>query len=74
MGSFFNMKVVTGVSYEKLSEYKNSGFQLIGGALGDNTIDYRSADMKKPTIIIVGNEANGCVNALKFRFWGKPNR
>ena len=59
MGSFFNMKVVTGVSYEKLSEYKNSGFQLIGGALGDNTIDYRSADMKKPTIIIVGNEANG---------------
>ena len=23
------------------------------------TIDYRSADMKKPTIIIVGNEANG---------------
>ena len=59
MGSFFNMRVVTGVSYEKLSEYKNSGFQLIGGALGDNTIDYRSADMKKPTIIIVGNEANG---------------
>ena len=59
MGSFFNMRVVTGVSYEKLSEYKNSGFQLIGGALSDNTIDYRSADMKKPTIIIVGNEANG---------------
>ena len=59
MGSFFNMRVVTGVSYEKLSEYKNSGFQLIGGALGDNTIDYRSTDMKKPTIIIVGNEANG---------------
>ena len=59
MGSFFNMRVVTGVSYEKLSEYKNSGFQLIGGALGDNTIDYRSANMKKPTIIIVGNEANG---------------
>ena len=53
------MRVVTGVSYEKLSEYKNSGFQLIGGALGDNTIDYRSANMKKPTIIIVGNEANG---------------
>ena len=40
MGSFFNMRVVTGVSC-------------------DNTIDYRSADMKKPTIIIVGNEANG---------------
>ena len=38
---------------------KTAVFQLIGGALGDNTIDYRSADMKKPTIIIVGNEANG---------------
>lgn len=81
MGSFFNMRVVTGVSYEKLSEYKNSGFQLIGGALGDNTIDYRSADMKKPTIIIVGKRQTEyrkmfrkCVNALKFRFWGKPNR
>lgn len=59
MGSFFNMRVVTGVSYEKLKEYKKSGFQLVGGALGKNTIDYRSADMKKPTIIIVGNEANG---------------
>ncbi len=59
MGSFFNMKVARNVSYEKLAEYKENGFSLIGGALGDNTIDYRNADMTKPTIIIVGNEANG---------------
>lgn len=59
MGSFFNVKVVTNVTHEMLNEYKSKGFQLVGGALSDKTIDYRMADMKKPTIIIVGNEANG---------------
>ena len=58
-GSVFNNFCCYWGAILKLSEYKNSGFQLIGGALGDNTIDYRSADMNKPTIIIVGNEANG---------------
>ena len=59
MGSFFNMKVMQGVKLERLSEYKEKGFQLIGGALGENTVDYRCADMAKPTIIVIGNEANG---------------
>ena len=59
MGSFFNMQVVTDVSYDMLKSYKDKGFSLFGGALGANTIDYREADMKKPSIIIVGNEANG---------------
>ena len=59
MGSFFNMKVMQGVTPERLSEYKAKGFQLVGGALGENTVDYRCADMTKPTIIVIGNEANG---------------
>lgn len=59
MGSFFNMQVVTGLDTQNLRQYKAQGFELYGGALGENTIDYRSADMKKPTIIVVGNEANG---------------
>ena len=35
------------------------GFKLIGGALRENSEDYRNADMRAPAIIIVGNEANG---------------
>lgn len=59
MGSFFNIPVVCGGSADILIKYKELGFSLYGGALGENTIDYRSADMTKPTILIVGNEANG---------------
>ncbi len=59
MGSFFNIDVITELDINDLKEYKAAGFELYGGALGKNTIDYRAADMKKPTIIIIGNEANG---------------
>jgi len=59
MGSFFNIPVITGLDIGNLKGYKEQGFELYGGALGENTIDYRVADMKKPTIIVVGNEANG---------------
>lgn len=59
MGSFFNINVVTNVSYDMLKEYKEMGFSLFGGALSTDAIDYREADFKKPSIIIVGNEANG---------------
>ncbi len=65
MGSFFNINIITDVAYTKLREYKDGGFRLIGGALGENTVDYRDADMKKPTIIIVGNEANGISDEVK---------
>ena len=59
MGSFFNMKVMKNVTHKQLAQYKEMGFQLIGGALNENTVDYRSADMTKPTVIVIGNEANG---------------
>ena len=59
MGSFFNIDIVTELDAEFLRGCKAVGFELYGGALSDNTIDYRNADMKKPTILIVGNEANG---------------
>ena len=59
MGSFFNIDIVTELDAEFLRECKTVGFELYGGALNDNTIDYRNADMKKPTIVRVGNEANG---------------
>lgn len=59
MGSFFNIKIICDKTAEDLEEYKKMGFCLYGGALNENTIDYKKADMTKPTIIIVGNEANG---------------
>lgn len=65
MGSFFNIKVVTGLDTKDLKSYKADGFELYGGALGENTIDYRSADMRIPSIIVVGNEANGISNEVK---------
>ncbi|MCD8390721.1 MAG: RNA methyltransferase, partial [Firmicutes bacterium] len=59
MGSFFNTDIITGKTADDLREYKNAGFSLIGGALGASSADYRTADYKKPVIIVVGNEANG---------------
>ena len=59
MGSFFNIPIIGNKCAEDLAKYKKCGFTLYGGALNENTIDYRSADFKKPSIIIVGNEANG---------------
>ncbi len=59
MGSFFNTQVWRNVNYEKIAELKSSGFNIIGGTLSDQSIDYREASYKKPLIIVVGNEANG---------------
>ncbi|MDO5396853.1 MAG: RNA methyltransferase [bacterium] len=59
MGSFFNIETVTGLDAEFLVRCAEKGFMLYGGALGRDTIDYRDADMTKPSILIVGNEANG---------------
>ena len=64
MGSFFNIDLIPGKTAEDLKEYKAEGFSLLGGALSDKTIDYRDADYRKPTIIIVGNEANGITDEV----------
>lgn len=59
MGSFFNIDLIPGKTAEDLEKYKSMGFNLLGGALSGNPVDYRAADYTKPTVIIVGNEANG---------------
>ncbi len=59
MGSFFNIDIVTGFDYDSLFELKEKGFRLVCGALSEDSIDYTQTDFTKPTIIIVGNEANG---------------
>ncbi|MDD6483322.1 MAG: RNA methyltransferase [Clostridiales bacterium] len=64
MGSFFNIETIADFSHERLLDMKKEGFSLIGGALGENSVDYRSADYKAPAVIIVGNEANGISEEL----------
>lgn len=59
MGSFFNIDIITDFGYDKLFELKNQGFSLVAGALLDDSKKYTDTDFTKPTIIIVGNEANG---------------
>jgi len=59
MGSYFNIDIIPDVTVEDLERFKSDGVKLIGGALGDNTLDYREADYSLPIAIVVGNEANG---------------
>mgnify|MGYP004660855951 CR=1 FL=1 len=59
MGSFFNIDIIPGFSYEALFDLKSKGFSLVCGALKDDSKEYTDTDFAKPTVIIVGNEANG---------------
>ncbi|MCC8170039.1 MAG: RNA methyltransferase, partial [Oscillospiraceae bacterium] len=59
MGSFFNIDIFTDKTVSDLKKFRETGFKLVGGSLRERTIDYREADFKKPTVIVVGNEANG---------------
>lgn len=64
MGSFFKIDLITDKSPEDLAKYKAMGFSLTGGALREDSADYRAADYKKSSIIIVGNESNGISEAV----------
>ena len=59
MGSFFNIDIITDFDYDSLFALKEKGFHLVCGALEEDSTDYTETDFTKPTVIIVGNEANG---------------
>lgn len=65
MGSVFHVDTETDVPHERLLEYRKMGFQILGGALEDSSRDFREVDYTRPTIIIVGNEANGMSQAAR---------
>jgi len=44
---------------EVLKEKKKIGFQIVSTYLSENSIDFRSIDYTKPTVIVVGNEISG---------------
>lgn len=64
MGSFFNVDIVPYVPYEELFQLKNDGFSLVCGALCDDSRSYTDTDFRKPTVIVVGNEANGVSDSI----------
>lgn len=59
MGSFFHTDITDGADVSLLEKLKKDGFNIICGALGENTVNYTSVDMTVPTVIVIGNEANG---------------
>ncbi len=59
MGSFFHTDIRSGADISVLEDMKRNGFNIICGALGENTVSYTSVDMTMPTVIVIGNEANG---------------
>ena len=44
---------------EVLKELKKKGFQIVSTYLSEKSIDFRSVDYTKPTVIVVGNEMSG---------------
>lgn len=59
MGSFFNIDIWTDVDKNSLESAKQEGFRLYAGALRNDSSIYTEMDYTSPSIIIVGNEANG---------------
>ena len=42
-----------------LDKSKANGWQVVGTALSDNSIDMKELDLTKPTILVLGNEGHG---------------
>lgn len=59
MGSFFHTNIKTGGDADFLADMKSRGFNLFAGALSKDSVPYTEVDFKEPSVIIVGNEANG---------------
>ena len=66
MGSFFHIPIYEDVKYSKMEEFKSQGFSVFCSLLDDDTIDYTLSDMKKPLILVIGNESNGISEEMKL--------
>ncbi|MCH5186390.1 MAG: RNA methyltransferase, partial [Oscillospiraceae bacterium] len=65
MGSFFHIPVRENVTIRELAVFSEKGYRILSAVLGENAIDYRSADYSGSVIIALGNEANGICEELK---------
>lgn len=64
MGSFFHIALKDNVGIPELSALRQSGFKLYSGALSDDSKPYTDPDFRLPSVIIVGNEANGICDEI----------
>ncbi len=59
MGSFFHIHTAADFNRDKLAAMRDRGYQMLCAVLSRDTVEYTAADYTKPTVIILGNEANG---------------
>ena len=59
MGSFFHIHTAADFNRDKLAAMRDRGYQILCAVLSRDTVEYTAADYTKPTVIILGNEANG---------------
>lgn len=64
MGSFFHISAIPDAELSMLSGLKQAGYQILCAMLGEDTVEYTVPDYKKPTVIVLGNEANGISPAV----------
>lgn len=66
MGSFFHIPIYEDVKYSKISQFRAQGFSVFCSLLDNDTIDYTLSDMRKPLILVIGNESNGISDEMKL--------
>ena len=59
MGSFFQIPTIPDFTPNQLCALKDDGFQILCAMLDSDTIEYTCIDFLKPSVIVLGNEANG---------------
>lgn len=65
MGAFFTVPCVTASTADFLAWKARHGATLVGAALDPRAIDWRAACYTPPTLLLVGNEAQGLPGDLK---------
>lgn len=59
MGSAFRMPVQKGDLLTFLKQKKEEGYQILGAGLNRRYCDLTHIDFQTPTVVVIGNEANG---------------
>lgn len=64
MGSFFHIAVKADTDRTELSELGRRGYRIYAGALSEDSLPYTKADFTRPSVIVIGNEANGICDEI----------
>lgn len=70
MGSFFHVRLMSGLNVSQLKSLADNEFKIVCGVLHHDSVDYREADLSGNLIIVIGNEANG-VSEEAFELCGE---